>query len=219
MTLCLDTGYTATETVHEIKEVDMNIPLEITYRDIEKTQELEALVREKAQKLEQVCDYISGIRIALEMDQKKQRSGNPYRVRLDITVPPGHEIVVEKDPGPGDEHINIAILIRRAFDAAWRQLRELKEKQHDDQKRHPHQETQALVESIFPDEGYGFIRTNDEGGRSVYFHRNSVLHGDFDRLEVGTGVHFEEEMGDKGPQATSVQIMDKPGVRLPKKEG
>jgi len=40
------------------------------------------------------------------------------------------------------------------------------------------------------------------------------LNDDFDRLEIGTGVRFVEEPGEEGPQASTVQIVDKPGSRL-----
>jgi cold shock CspA family protein len=193
----------------------MNVPLEISYRDVEKTDELESLIREKTAKLEDVCDYISSVRVAVELAQKHHKSGNPVRVRLDITVPPGNELVVEKEPKPGDEHINVGVIVRRAFEAAWRQLRELKSRQHDEVKKHPEQEAHALVDKLFPDKEYGFLKTT-ESGRELYFHKNSVLHNDFTRLEVGTGVHYAEEMGEDGPQATSVKIVDKPGVRSPK---
>jgi cold shock CspA family protein len=36
-----------------------------------------------------------------------------------------------------------------------------------------------------------------------------VLHGEFNRLAIGTGVNFSEELGEKGPQATSVRIIEK----------
>lgn len=62
---------------------------------------------------------------------------------------------------------------------------------------------------------YGFLRTLDTG-REIYFHRNSVSDRDFERLEVGTGVQFAEEEGEMGPQATTVQIVDKPGARVSK---
>jgi cold shock CspA family protein len=41
----------------------------------------------------------------------------------------------------------------------------------------------------------------------VYFHRNSVLDDAFDDLEVGSRVAFVEERGDKGPQASTVQVV------------
>jgi cold shock CspA family protein len=46
----------------------------------------------------------------------------------------------------------------------------------------------------------------------IYFHRNSVAGDQYDRLEIGTRVRFEETMGRDGPQATTVQILGKPGA-------
>jgi len=67
----------------------------------------------------------------------------------------------------------------------------------------------AVIHQLFPEEGYGFLRTVDTQDE-IYFHRNSVLHDDFDRLAIGLGVRYAAELGEKGPQATSVQIVDKP---------
>jgi cold shock CspA family protein len=52
-----------------------------------------------------------------------------------------------------------------------------------------------------------FIETAD--GREVYFHCNSVLDDAFEHLTVGSEVRFVEEMGEKGPQATSVRRWDR----------
>lgn len=38
-------------------------------------------------------------------------------------------------------------------------------------------------------------------------HRNSVLEGRFEELEVGTNVRFAEEEGLEGPQASTVHVM------------
>jgi cold shock CspA family protein len=66
---------------------------------------------------------------------------------------------------------------------------------------------QARVVRIFPIEDYGFLETLD--GREIYFHKNSVLQTSFDRLEVGTEVYFAEEVGEKGPQASTVRVVGK----------
>ena len=60
----------------------------------------------------------------------------------------------------------------------------------------------AWVSRLFPEGGDGFLQTSD--GREIYFHRNSVRHGDFDHLTVGMEVRFAEEQGEKGPQASTV---------------
>jgi cold shock CspA family protein len=60
---------------------------------------------------------------------------------------------------------------------------------------------------MFHYEGYGFIETTDGG--EVYFDKNSVVDADFDKLEAGQEVRFSEEMGNKGPQASTVHVIGK----------
>jgi cold shock CspA family protein len=189
----------------------MNVPLEISFRDVEKTDDLENLLRGEASSLEEVNDHVSSCRISVERPQKHLRTGSPYRVRIDMTVPPGHEIVAKREPGQGEMHEELETVILDAFDDARRQLRELNDRQAGEEKRHPAQETTALVHRLVPQEDFGFLKTLD--GRDVYFHRNSVANNDFDRLAVGTGVRHAAEMGENGLQATTVRIVDKPGVR------
>jgi cold shock CspA family protein len=58
---------------------------------------------------------------------------------------------------------------------------------------------------------FGFLESND--GQEVYFHRNSVLGDGFSRLHVGSRVTFAEEMGEKGPQATTIKLLGKHKLR------
>ncbi len=44
-------------------------------------------------------------------------------------------------------------------------------------------------------------------GESVFFHRSVLPAGEFDRLEPGDRVEFEETMGDKGLKATNVRLL------------
>jgi cold shock CspA family protein len=41
-----------------------------------------------------------------------------------------------------------------------------------------------------------------------------VLPDAYDRLAVGTRVTFAEEMGEKGPQASTVKLLGKRGLRV-----
>lgn len=185
----------------------MNVPLEIAFKGIRRTEEIEALIREEASRLEKVCDYISSCRVIVEKPQQHQDVGNPYRVRIDMTVPPGHELVVKREPSKGDMHDPVEIVLKRAFDTAVRQLRKLAEQQRGEVKSHPDQQVGAVVHALFPDQDYGFIRTFDTQ-EDVYFHRNSLRHYDFDKLAVGMGVRYTAEDGEKGLQATTVQVVD-----------
>lgn len=194
----------------------MDIPPEITFRNVPRTEEVERLINKKIDKLEKICTRITSCRVAVEMPQKHQRRGNPYRIRVEVNVPPGHEVVVKKGAGEGNMHDPLPVMIRDAFDAVSRRLREISKRRRGKVKTHPHQKVNAFVSKLFFEGGYGFIRTVDD--REIYFHKNSVLNNDFERLEIGTGIRFTEEMGEKGPQAISVQIQDKPGSRLLEKD-
>jgi cold shock CspA family protein len=191
----------------------MQVPPEITYRNVEKREDIEELIQRKISKLEQVCDYIVSCRVAVERRHLHQQTGNPYVVRIEVRVPPGHELVVKRVSTDGAREEPLPAVLRRSFEAMRRQLQELVEKQRREVKTHPQQQVMALVENLFPEKGYGFLRTTDSG-RRIYFHRNSVLHNEFERLEIGTGVRFTEEAGEEGQQASSVEIVDKPSSRI-----
>ncbi|MBI2831459.1 MAG: HPF/RaiA family ribosome-associated protein [Chloroflexi bacterium] len=192
----------------------MQVPLEISYRGLEKTEDIESLVLQQVAKLEKICNYIISCHVAVDQTSKRHQVGNPYRVRIDVRVPPAHDLVVDRRSPVGDAHIPLPALLRDSFDSVQRQLQDLMDKQRGEVKAHPEQEVTALVSRLLPEEGYGFIQAVD--GREVYFHRNSVLHNHWPRLKVGSGVRFTEEMGEKGPQATTVELLDKAGPRLPK---
>ena len=188
----------------------MKIPLQISYRDVNKTDELEKLIREKTNKLEKVCDHITSCHIAVEKPQKFPNYGSPYRIRIDIRIPSGHEIVIKRASGEGNMNKPLYSIVREGFEAARRKTKEVCKIQKSKIKTHPAQETVAIVSELFPENGYGFIKTVN--GREIYFHKNSVLHNDFEKLKTGTGVRFFEEQGAKGPQASTVKIVDRPAA-------
>lgn len=183
--------------------------LEVSFREVDKTPDLEELIRKKAAKLEKVSRDLVSCRVSVEQPQKNQRTGNPFRVRIDLGVP-GQEMVVVRESSKGDMHDSLHKVLNTAFNVALRQLKDRKERVQGEVKARAEDTPTALVFRVFREEGYGFLKTPE--GRDIYFHRNSVLHDDFERLTLGTGVRFTEEMGEQGPQATTVQIVDKPGV-------
>ena len=187
----------------------MQIAAEITYKDVTKTPELDALIHRKIAKLEKLCRSMISCRVAIETPQKHPNKGNPYQVRIDMTIPPAHELVAKHLSGKGDMYDPLEVIITKTFHAAERQLKELSRRQHGDVKNHPQQQVMGFVHQLYPDRGYGFIKTTDTQD-DIYFHQNSLLHHDFENLMVGTGVRFASELGDKGPQASTVEIVDKP---------
>ena len=192
----------------------MQVPLELSFRNVPEQESLETLIREKVDKLESVCDYLTSCRIAVERVQGGGRTGNPYAMRIELGVPGHSQIVVKQEKTEDQSAGPLTALVRDTFAAARRRLQEAVERQRGEVKQHLTPDRTAIVGTIFHDRGYGFLETLDR--REIYFHRNSVLNDDFDRLEIGTGVRYEEIEGDKGPQATTVAIVDKPGVSTPR---
>jgi ribosomal subunit interface protein len=176
----------------------MQVPLEISARQIELTPDLEADLRRRAAKLERFFDRITSCRIAVERPSNHHQEGGPYRLRLDITVP-GSELIAKKE----GEDLNA--VIRDTFQAAERQVEEFADRRRGDVKT-PVLPPEGQVIRIFQEEGFGFISGPD--GREIYFHRNAVLEPPgFESLTVGALVRFAEEQGFEGPQASTVSLV------------
>jgi len=180
----------------------MQIPVEITFRDMPKWEKAEEEVRKRAAELERFFDRITSCRVVIEAPHLHQQKGQIYHVRVDLTVP-GKEIVVKRDPADKKPHEDLYLAIRDAFRIARRQLQDYVRERRGLVKAHetpPH----GRVTKLFPEEGYGFLETPE--GTEVYFHRNAVLDS-FEELAVGSEVRYTEEEGDRGPQATSVRLV------------
>lgn len=180
----------------------MQVPIELSFRGMEHSDDVDELVRENVANLERFYDRIVACRVMVESPHRHKNHGQQYHVRIDLTVP-GHEIVVSRDPSKNDKHERVDVAVRDAFKTARRLLKQWLEKVRGDTKTHAPSPVGQVIR-LFPEEGYGFIGTED--GREVYFHENSVLDEAFAQLEVGSAVTFAEEMGDKGPQASTVRV-------------
>ncbi len=181
----------------------MQIPVEITFKEIERSAAVEARIRELAAKLERVFDRVIRCDVMVETPHRHQHNGRQFHVRVHLTVP-GGEIVASHDPGPDETHEDVYVALRDTFNAAKRQLEDHARKSLKRGEGAPKERAGAdhgRVTFLDVEKAWGWIEPAD--GRQIYFHRNSVLSG-VDQLEVGDEVRFTEEMGDKGPQASSV---------------
>jgi ribosome-associated translation inhibitor RaiA len=98
----------------------MKLPLEVTFRNVARTDEIEERIRAKAAKLDRFFDRITGCRVVVESPHNHQTKGNSYHVRIELSVP-GDELVVNRDP-PNPDHEELSVALRDAFSAAQRQL-------------------------------------------------------------------------------------------------
>lgn len=187
----------------------MQVPLQIAFHNLDCSDAIKQLIEERVAWLERYYDRIIGCRVVVEEPHRRHRQLNQFQVRIDLTVP-GAELVSKHEPPDHPENParnwDLATTIRHTFDIARRRLEECVRRHRNEVKSHdllPH----ARVSQIFLPAGYGFLTTNE--GREVYFHRNAVLNGDFDQLEVGSEVAFVEEPGEKGPQASTVRAISR----------
>jgi ribosomal subunit interface protein len=96
----------------------MDLPLQVTFRDIPHSDALDAYVREKAGKLDTFHRHISSCRVAVESPHKHQSHGRSYRVRIDMKVP-GAELVA----GQGKNVEDAYAAVDEAFHDAERLLK------------------------------------------------------------------------------------------------
>ncbi len=185
----------------------MQIPLQISFRNMEPSPAVETKVKEQAEKLDQYFSRIMSCRVMIEAPDRHKRKGKLYHVRIEIGVP-GKELIADRSPKEKHAHEDIYVAIRNAFDAARRQLQDYARKIDNRVKAHESPLHGKVIE-LYPKEGYGFIVTSDE--QKIYFHDHSVTDGAFKKLKVGSEVRLmvAEAEGIKGPQASTVHVIGK----------
>ena len=176
----------------------MDLPLQITARNIDLTDAIKAEITEKAEKLDTFYDRIMRCRVVVECPKRHQNDGKLYNLSILMKVP-GAELAVKRELNK-----DLYVAIRDAFDAARRKLEDFSG-EHRGSVKHHEEPPRGRISAIFTEKGYGFITTPD--GYEVYFHKNSILNKDFEKLKVGLEVRFAEEQGEKGPQASTVTVL------------
>jgi ribosomal subunit interface protein len=180
----------------------MDIPLQITWRDMPPSPAIEAEIRERVAKLAQFHDHIVSCRVVVESPHEHHRKGKFYQITIDLKVP-GKEIVVSREPGQNHAHEDFYVALRDAFDAARRQLQDHSRVIKGVVKEHGEHHA-ARVYKRFLGQGFGYLRTHD--GREVYFDRAALQNADFESLDEGTEVWYVEELGAKGAQAKRISV-------------
>jgi ribosomal subunit interface protein len=188
------------------KDRAMQVPLDISFQNMDVSEALRAEVERQAQRLEKFHDRITSCHVTVAAPGTRHRQGDLFEVAIRIAMPQHKDIIVNKTHSDVPEHEHLAVAIKDAFALAQRQIEDAVRKMRGDVK--PHEpEDHGRVSKFLAGEDCGFIETSD--GREIFFHRNSVLDGAFDRLEVGSQVRFVEEPGEKGAQASTVRVVGK----------
>jgi ribosome-associated translation inhibitor RaiA len=99
----------------------MQVPLQITFRDLSPMPSVGALINERSSRLERFSDCIIRCHVIVGMPHRHHRNGRKYSVHIDITTALGH-IAVTREPANDGSTRQLDVAIREAFDAASRQL-------------------------------------------------------------------------------------------------
>src|SRR6516162_9307933 len=161
--------------------------------------------------LEERYGRVSACRVVLKGPGGHHRTGGLYEVNIRLALPNGREVNVSRTAQADERLADLSFAINDAFKDARRRLQDHVRRLQGQVKQHESQ-PMGTVKNLDASGEFGFLEAAD--GHQVYFHRNSVLDGAFNHLAVGTHVTFAEEMGDKGPQASTVRLLGKHSLHL-----
>lgn len=192
----------------------MQKPVEITFRNIGSSDAAEAAIRDHVARLERIFGRMTSCRVRVDQRNQNANETMPPVVHIDISVPGHDDIVVAHEA----DHLqrkyqapDLRNAINEAFRIAERRLGKHKDKLTDhgvaERGHEAANEFRGQIAEIAPERDFGFVLTK-EGGL-LYFHRNSLLSGDFDGLEHGDQVSYVEQAGDTGPIASKVRVTEK----------
>jgi ribosomal subunit interface protein len=162
----------------------METPLEVSFRNMDRSDAVEAKVRERVEKLERFFGRITSCRVLIEATNRQHTKGNLYHVHVEVAVP-GREVVVSRNPAEKHAHEDVYVAVRDAFDAMRRRLEDHARRWGGQVKAHE-VPLHGTVTKLFP-------------------------YADFDKVEEGQQVRYvaAERESDKGPQATTVRLIGK----------
>jgi ribosome-associated translation inhibitor RaiA len=184
----------------------MQVPLEIRYHHLDRSESLDEEIRQYVEKLERRFDRLVACRVAIEATPHQHRTGSPCEVHIELSVP-GHKFMVTKEPHRPTENYHNADLravLKEAFQAAERQLSDFKRRQHDGAKGAAGTAMHGSVAQILPEQDHGFILTS--AGVQLFFSRTSITSVALEALKIGDNVHYIERDGDNGPIASKVWL-------------
>lgn len=109
----------------------MNVPLKITFLGIEKSEAVEAKIRQRAAELDQFSPLLQRCEVWVDAPHGHHRKGYLYNVRIRATVS-GEELDVDRQPDEED----VFVAVRDAFDALRRRIEDHLRRYRGEVKRH-----------------------------------------------------------------------------------
>src|ERR1700676_2628445 len=105
-----------------VKGHNMQVPLDITFRNSEPSEAIRSEVEKQAKRLERFHDRITSCNVAVIAPQTRHRKGGLFKIDIRIAMPEHKDVIVTRTHDDVPEHEHFAVAIKDAFGAAQRQI-------------------------------------------------------------------------------------------------
>jgi cold shock CspA family protein/ribosome-associated translation inhibitor RaiA len=187
----------------------MQTPTQVEFENLPASPELRAAIDQHLAELEKRFGRATAGRVVVRGPGDRHQTGGQYQVSIRLALPEGREVNIGRTPKADERYADLTFAVDDAFKRARRQLQDQAHLLRG-QTKHHEAEPIGTVVRIDRSGEFGFLATAD--GREIYFNCNSVVDGRSD-IAVGKRVSYVEASGDKGPQASTVRILGKHGLR------
>jgi len=187
----------------------METPAQIELEGIQASPKLQEDIDQHIAELENRFGRITASRVVVRGPGDRHQTGGRYQVSIRLALPDGREVNVGRTPKQDERYADLTFAVDNAFRRARRRLQDQARLMRGQTKQHENQPIGTVVRIDASGE-FGFLEGAD--GQEIYFSRNSIL-GDASKIEPGTRVSYVEEMGEKGPQASTIKVLGKHGLR------
>ena len=188
----------------------METPAQIELEGIQASPKLQEDIDRHIAELENHFGRITAGRVVVRGPGDRHQTGGQYQVSIRLALPDGREVNIGRTPKKDERYADLTFAVDNAFKRARRQLQDQARVMRGQTKQHENQPIGTVVR-IDPSGEFGFLEGAD--GQQVYFSCNSVV-GGASNIAQGTRVSYVEEMGEKGPQASTVKVLGKHGLRV-----
>ena len=189
----------------------METPVQIDFQGMDAKPDVRVAIEKHVTQLEERFGRIIAGRVVLKAPSGRHRTGGLYEISVRLSLPDGRQVNIGHVRQDDERFADLNYALNDTFKRARRQLQDNVRELQGQVKQSSGSPIGTVVE-LDPLGQFGFIKTDDD--REIYFHCNSVLNGGFASLMVGVRVSFSEEMGDKGPQASTVKLMGKHSLKV-----
>ena len=105
-----------------LKGHNMQVPLDITFRNSEPSEAIRSEVEKQAKRLEKFHDRITSCHVTVIAPTMKRRHGDLFKIDIRVAMPQHTDVLVSKAHGDAPEHEHVMVAIKDAFAAAQRQI-------------------------------------------------------------------------------------------------